>query len=66
MFEELCDQEDEKAATEVFNKYIKYGPQYNVILVDSNAGAKDHANVWNIIDQESETIKVIAFNSQSE
>lgn len=59
MFEELFDQNDVVEGEELFDFYIKHGAQYNIMLIDSNAAKREHANVVTIIDQSDKVIKMI-------
>jgi len=57
IFQELIDDDDHKKAKSIFEKCIKYGPQYSCLIIDTNGASKEHLNKWIYINQEKKEIE---------
>lgn len=37
MYDEICDDDKKDRFKKIYNDYIKYGEQYNILLINTNA-----------------------------
>lgn len=63
LYDELLDKQDKIIGWNIIERLIKYGPQYSVLIIDTNGKTKKHLNKWIYINPEKKSVDLIDLNN---